>query len=195
MTVLCMVRHGQTDWNAEGKLQGSTDIPLNSNGIKQAELCAAYLKQEEWDIIISSPLSRAKRTAEIIQNQVEVPLIVMEDFIERHFGKAEGMTPAERKEHFPDQQYTNMETVEELTTRLQHGLMKINRKYSNQKVLLVAHGAVIHAILAANALDAEPLNHIRLENACLNNMVFHEDKWSIKEYNIIDHLHESEEVK
>ncbi|MFC5735095.1 histidine phosphatase family protein [Cytobacillus gottheilii] len=193
MTVLCIVRHGQTDWNAEGKLQGSTDIPLNMNGVKQAELCAAYLNQDKWDIILTSPLSRAKKTAEIIQNQVGVPLKVMEDFTERHFGKAEGMTPEERQQHFPDKNYTDMETVEELTPRLQEGLMRISREYPNQKVLLVAHGAVIHAILAANALDAELFNQIRLENACLNNMTFKEDKWSIKDYNVIHHLQESEE--
>lgn len=195
MTVLCIVRHGQTDWNAAGKLQGSTDIPLNEVGVKQAELCAARLKDEQWDIILTSPLKRAKKTAEIIQEQVNVPLEVMEEFTERHFGRAEGMTPDERKHHFPDSNYTNMETVDELTDRLQNGLMKVNKLYPKQKVLLVAHGAVIHAILAANSHDAAPYNGMRLENACLNNLIFQEDKWAIKEYNIIDHLNEGEAAK
>lgn len=88
MTEICFIRHGETDWNTAGKLQGRTDVPLNNTGVKQAEACSKFLNHSEWDIIITSPLARAKKTAEIIQQQLTIPLIEMEAFIEISFGDA-----------------------------------------------------------------------------------------------------------
>ena len=109
MTIICLVRHGETDWNAIGKLQGRTDIPLNETGIFQAEKCGEYLKESEWDFIITSPLNRAKQTAEIIKRKIDVPLLEMDHFVERHFGEAEGMTLQEISAAFPDKMYPNQE--------------------------------------------------------------------------------------
>lgn len=69
---ICLVRHGETEWNSEGILQGKTDIPLNDLGIQQAEECADYLSQFQWDVVITSPLKRAKQTAEIINKKINV---------------------------------------------------------------------------------------------------------------------------
>ena len=66
---ICIVRHGETDWNLDGRIQGQMDIPLNSNGRIQAELCATAINFEKWDVIVSSTLKRAKETAEIIANK------------------------------------------------------------------------------------------------------------------------------
>lgn len=96
MTRICLVRHGETDWNALGKLQGRTDIELNTTGRLQAEDCGRFLAATTWNLIITSPLQRAKRTAEIIQTYIHVPLIEMIAFIERSYGDAEGMSPEER---------------------------------------------------------------------------------------------------
>lgn len=63
---ICLVRHGETDWNKVGKIQGHTDIELNENGIRQAYACAEYLNNAPFELIITSPLKRAKQTAEII---------------------------------------------------------------------------------------------------------------------------------
>ncbi|MEI5870447.1 MULTISPECIES: Rid family hydrolase [Bacillus cereus group] len=68
MTVVCLIRHGETEWNAIGKLQGRENIDLNKYGKQQAEKCGLYLRENRWDVIISSPLSRAKQTAEIVSN-------------------------------------------------------------------------------------------------------------------------------
>ncbi|MGK0532507.1 histidine phosphatase family protein [Bacillus sp. 'calajunan'] len=88
MTVLCLVRHGETEWNATGKLQGRENIDLNKNGKQQAGKCGLYLRENRWDVIISSPLSRAKQTAEIINQYMLalVEIIEMENFIECDFG-------------------------------------------------------------------------------------------------------------
>lgn len=95
---ICFIRHGQTDWNKQGRLQGKTDIPLNDTGRKQAEACGKFLNAADYDVLICSPLQRAKETAQIINLHLILPLIEMDDFKERSFGDAEGMTMEERQE-------------------------------------------------------------------------------------------------
>ena len=109
MTAICLIRHGETDWNALGKLQGRTDIPLNETGKKQAKETGAFLKGSDWDVIITSPLRRAKETAEIINQYLGLEIIEMEDFIERNYGDAEGMPFEERMRLYPDKEYPNQE--------------------------------------------------------------------------------------
>ena len=72
--MIYVVRHGQTDWNLEHKLQGSSDIPLNKKGIEQAEEVAVKLSYEPIDLIICSPLLRAKQTAEVINRNRNIPI-------------------------------------------------------------------------------------------------------------------------
>lgn len=96
MTRICLVRHGETDWNALGMLQGKTDIPLNQKGINQAKECGEFLKSATWDVVVTSPLTRAKQTAEIVRRFIDKPLIELVEFIERDYGDAEGRTVEER---------------------------------------------------------------------------------------------------
>ena len=89
---ILVIRHGQTDWNALGKLQGKTDIQLNDIGRQQAKETIKLIKDENIDVIITSPLKRAKETAEIINKNFEVTIIEDNRLIERGFGKNEGLT-------------------------------------------------------------------------------------------------------
>jgi uncharacterized phosphatase len=91
-TILGLLRHGQTDWNIDLRLQGSTDIPLNETGRNQARLAASVLNREDWDVIIASPLSRAKDTADIVALEFGMNVVVVPELIERSFGVAEGLT-------------------------------------------------------------------------------------------------------
>src|SRR6056297_2314192 len=70
MTHICLVRHGETDWNLRGLVQGSTDIPLNERGYSQARAAGAYLAGEQWDYLYASPLSRAHKTAVTIGGEI-----------------------------------------------------------------------------------------------------------------------------
>ncbi|MFD6442842.1 histidine phosphatase family protein, partial [Peribacillus sp. NPDC060186] len=140
ITTICLVRHGQTDWNALGKLQGQTDIPLNELGKIQAQKCGKFLSKADWDVIITSPLKRAKETAEIISSYIEGPVIEKLEFIEKNFGAAEGMTADERESAFSDKVYPNQESQESLRDRLVNGLQEIQQEYPEKKVILVAHG-------------------------------------------------------
>ena len=92
LTTLALVRHGQTDWNAQRRLQGSTDIPLNDVGRGQARDAVAVLSGYEWDAIVSSPLSRAAETANLIAAGLGLGVDRrVPDLAERSFGPAEGM--------------------------------------------------------------------------------------------------------
>ena len=82
-----VTRHGQTDWNVQGKTQGRADIELNEVGIKQAKQTKEELKNIDIDLIICSPLKRAKKTAEIINEGRNIPIIFDDQIIERNFGE------------------------------------------------------------------------------------------------------------
>lgn len=88
---LYIIRHGQTDWNIQGKIQGQTDTVLNETGIKQAQIAKENLANTEFDLVICSPLKRAKQTAEIILKERNIPVIFDDRLKETYFGKLEGI--------------------------------------------------------------------------------------------------------
>ncbi|MCH1626394.1 histidine phosphatase family protein [Ferdinandcohnia quinoae] len=189
MTTICLIRHGETDWNAIGRIQGRTDIPLNEKGIRQAQLCRDFFKgSTEWDVIITSTLQRARQTAEIINESIGLSFLEMEEFVERGFGEVEGMTIEERTKLYPDGQYPNQEDVETLLNRLMSGLKKIQQEYENKKVLLVVHGAVINAILDEVSNGKLGYGKSRLRNASFSHIHFENGEWELQKYNQVSHL-------
>src|SRR5436305_12534 len=101
MTDLVLVRHGETEWNRLGRVQGLTDIPLNETGRRQAHQAGRRLSHEHWDGIASSPLARAAQTAEIIAREVGLPAPeLVEALVERNYGDAEGLTGEEIDRRF-----------------------------------------------------------------------------------------------
>ncbi|MEH7551111.1 MULTISPECIES: histidine phosphatase family protein [Bacillus] len=191
MTAICLVRHGETDWNAAKRIQGRTDIPLNDTGKWQAEQTGLYLKDAHWDVVISSPLSRAKETAHLILQHVHAPLVIMDDFIERDYGDAEGMSFEERQKLFPNKQYPNMEPLSALQDRMLEGIEKVRATYPDQRVIIVAHGAAIHALLTSLADEHMGIKDTRLENACLNYVEWTDGEWKVNDYNVVSHLTQS----
>jgi len=188
MTTIRLIRHGETNWNKEGRIQGKTDIPLNETGRIQAEECAASLKHSEWDIIISSPLKRAKQTAEIINKNLHLPIMEMSAFAERNYGDAEGMHFQERDKLFPNREYPNQESRASLTARVMDGIQTIHETYPHKKVLLISHGGAINAILAVLSDGKIGSGKTKLINASMSNIYHHEDKWHIKDFNQVTHL-------
>lgn len=190
MTQICIVRHGQTDWNLKGRLQGQTDIPLNDTGRKQAGECREFLKDMDWDVVVTTSLMRAKETAEIINEALNLPMIEMNDFKERYFGEGEGLTREVREKEYPGFVFPGMETKEELDERIEAGLKEISKQFPDKKVLMVSHGAVIHAIIKKYHLDGSKLEDFRLFNGCLTNLFFKKEAWNVDGYNVTDHLME-----
>lgn len=141
-------------------------------------------------MIISSPLSRAKKTAEIIQTYMETPLdiIEMDAFKERSFGKGSGLYFHEIQSLYPDRNYPGMESWEAFKTRIFQGLHQVHQEYPNQKILLVAHGAVINGILSVLSNGEIGSGKTKLINACITNIERLEDSWKVTNYNETSHL-------
>jgi 2,3-bisphosphoglycerate-dependent phosphoglycerate mutase len=91
------LRHGQTDWNAQGRIQGHTDVPLNATGVAQAQAAAGRLAGRGIDWIVSSPLARARATADFVAARLGLPVHLDDDLKERRFGAFEGMIADEVK--------------------------------------------------------------------------------------------------
>lgn len=157
-----LLRHGETDWNKQGRIQGHTDILLNENGKKQIALTAAGLAGicPNMDVILCSPLLRAKESAVIAAEQLHYPkdnIIEEPLLIERCFGEAEGLTAAEREERYPNYHYSDigyvfpgMELYEELIERADRVFRKITDIYKDKgNILAVSHGALLAAIITA----------------------------------------------
>ena len=142
-----IIRHGQTDWNKQSLLQGTKDIPLNEAGIKQAEEVREALKNENIDVVFCSPLIRTRKTAEVILEGRDIPVIYDERIVERCFGAAEGKSTAEidfNATWIPGQppMYEGMETFEMLLDRISGFFDDIYEKYKDKTVLVVTHGGV-----------------------------------------------------
>lgn len=166
---LYLIRHGETDWNKQGRFQGREDIPLNENGIMQAKICGKALQRERFAAVITSPLVRAKKTAEIIAETIGIKnVIVDEDLIERDFDKISGMLPEERKAFLASGKVDNKEPWEVLLKRMMKCIKKYAKLFYNENIILVSHGASIRAVLD-NFTDGEiGKKNIRLKNTCIS---------------------------
>ena len=140
------VRHGQTDWNVEHRIQGRVDIPLNETGRQQAVEMREKLKDIQFDVIFTSPLVRAKETAEIItEAHVGTPLVIADELAERNFGEFEGKD--NNGDYYGLWQHDNTdtpggETPKDLESRVFPFLDRIRQQYKGKNILLVAHGGI-----------------------------------------------------
>jgi broad specificity phosphatase PhoE len=159
-TKISLVRHGVTDWNHAGRVQGRSDIPLAPEGQRQAEAVAERLAGESWDAIYSSPLQRAYQTALAIsrrtgQTQVRTDLRLLE----RQMGEAEGMPDLDLPALWPGVPWDSipgMEPVERLATRAHEALAEIATRHPGGRVICVAHGSLISAFLRSLAPPGVP---------------------------------------
>ena len=136
MTTLLLVRHGETDWNADGRLQGQTDRPLSEFGRRQARQLAEELAGEELDAIYASDLARARETAQIVAERLELPVAFDPDLREKDWGNWEGLTGVERD---------RVEFVGESTAAHQERTLRALRRIAEQhpdggRILVVTHG-------------------------------------------------------
>ena len=163
-----VTRHGQTDWNVQGKTQGRADIELNEVGIKQAKQTKEELKNVDIDLIICSPLKRAKQTAEIINEGRNIQIIFDNQIIERNFGEFEGKKIKfdEFWDYNAHPRYQRAETIQEIISRISNFLDKIKEEYKDKNVLLVTHGGVSIAI---NCYFKGIPEDGKLINYCLHN--------------------------
>jgi len=153
MTNFFLVRHGETDWNRVGRIQGATDIPLNDTGRDQARTTGAKMQGRKWDVIVSSPLSRAMETASIIASCIGLPEPTpVSDIVERNYGEAEGMTGPELEAFYPeDTPVPGRETRDAVKVRVLAAMHSIAAANKGKNVIIVAHGGVIRAVLQSTS--------------------------------------------
>lgn len=181
-----LLRHGQTDWNINFLLQGVTDIPMNETGIEQVKLAAQAIRPEDWDVVLTSPLSRARQTAEIIAELVGFPEIIEQELlIERSFGEAEGLSHEQWRA-----KYSNLDVIPggesrtQLNERSQLLLDTVSSELSGKRVLAISHGALIRALLATVSNNELPRDGERLGNASLNIVSHFESTWKVLNYSL-----------
>ena len=165
MTTLLLVRHGETDWNAAGRLQGHTDRPLNDHGRRQALALADRLAGERVDAIYASDLLRAKETAEIVGGQLGLPVVTDPDLREKDWGTWEGLTPDERAAV-----ELRGESTQEHRDRVMRAVRRIVERHPGQRVVVVTHGGSLRRVQSATLGMALPV----IEN-CAVWAVVHED--------------------
>jgi uncharacterized phosphatase len=145
---LALIRHGETDWNRELRLQGTTDIPLNDTGRDQAYAAVEPLAAQQWDAVVSSPLARARETAQIIAAGLDIRLGATYDLlIERAYGAAEGATAEVIAERWPDKQYPGQESLESVVDRGTRALEQIAADLGGARTVIVCHGTLIRYTL------------------------------------------------
>jgi broad specificity phosphatase PhoE len=157
VTTILLARHGETDWNREGRFQGHADPPLNETGRAQAAELAAELKDVELAAIYSSPLRRALETARMVAAEHGLEPIPVDALREVDVGSWQGLTRAEIEAQFPeqfarwldyDQGWEDGESYEEMGRRVVAALLALAATHDGQRILVVTHGGPIRAAFA-----------------------------------------------
>lgn len=179
---LLVTRHGQTNWNIEGKIQGSVDNLLNDEGINQAERAREIIKNTKIDLIICSTLTRAKQTAEILNKDRDIRIMYDSRIAERNYGEYEGrktseVNIAEFFEYYKNKPCRNGESIQDLFNRIFGFLDDLKQNYNNyNRILLVSHGDVSRAINCYFNGIPEDGN---VQNLMINNCEFVEYEFNI----------------
>jgi broad specificity phosphatase PhoE len=155
-TTILLVRHGETDSNAEGRIQGQTNTPLNARGRGQAQALADRLAGEPVTAVYSSDLDRARETAEILAARLDLPVVLDPALRERHFGSWEGKTIDEIEARWPgawqqwrngDEAWADVEDHIALAERIRGAIRRLADVHPGEQIVVVAHGGVIRVIL------------------------------------------------
>jgi uncharacterized phosphatase len=175
MTELYLVRHGETDWNRQHRIQGLTDIPLNETGREQARAAGRLLARRDWDGILASPLSRAMDTAAIIAEETDLAAPEpMPALVERNYGEGEGLDFAEINRRYPDRAAVpGQETRDEVIARVVPALRELAAARPGQSLIVVSHGGAIRGALMA----ADPAgSHGMITNGSVHSFRIEDDQ-------------------
>jgi len=201
-TRFCLVRHGETDWNAERRLQGHTDIDLNQHGEAQAAQMAKAIKaiDLQFDVLYTSDLQRAARTAGAIESLFNTKAVVNPSLRERHLGVLQGVRTDEAPQREPELWKSHMsrdihqdlrggESIAKFAQRIQTALETIRQEHVGKTILLVSHGGALDMMyrLASNQpLEAEKA--VSVPNASLNWISHDGNVWKVDRWADTTHL-------
>ncbi|WP_372647976.1 histidine phosphatase family protein [Draconibacterium sp.] len=199
-TEITIIRHGETVWNRQKRIQGQRNSKLSENGITQAQLVAKALAKREFDVLVSSDLERAVETANIINKQLVLPHEYNANLRERLFGIFEGKNFAEIEEKYPEEfrrfkerdagfVVPGGESIEQMYKRVTSEIEAISRKYKDQKVLIVSHGLVLEMMMYKTFnLKLDEPRAFSINNSSISSFYIDGDNWFLKEWGVIEHL-------
>ncbi|MET0382787.1 MAG: histidine phosphatase family protein [Burkholderiaceae bacterium] len=202
-TQLIAVRHGETAWNVESRLQGQLDIPLNDRGREQARHTAHALSDARPDIVVSSDLARAQATAQAIASANQVPLMLDAGLRERSFGSFQGLTHAEVAARWPEQSTRwksrdpdfspgGGESLRVFYARCVEATLRIVQAHAGRTIVLVAHGGVLDCLYrAASRIPLDAQRIWALDNAAINRLLHTDSGLTLVGWNDTSHLLDS----
>jgi len=199
-TIFIVVRHGETRWNVETRIQGHSDSELTGNGVAQAQALAARLAGEPIEALISSDLGRAMDTARVISGRIGLPVVADARFRERSFGAGEGMTYADVDKAFPgafarirnvdpDFVIPGGESRRQFHERVRAACDDLARRHAGRTVLVVTHGGVLATFFRhVHGIAIHAAHAIPIGNAAYNVLSHDGRAWCVVSWDDDDHL-------
>lgn len=205
-TQIVLIRHGQTQWNWEGRIQGHLDSPLTETGLSQAKSLAKRMKSEKFAAIYSSDLGRARQTASCIAEKKGQPVLIDPRLRERHLGIFQGHLKKELKIKFPDEfehyhtHHANYaipegESPKQFSDRCIECFEQLAEKYPGEQILIVAHGGVLNNLLKYTlGIPIEAPRHFLSINTAINIFSYQADHhtWMLELWGDTYHLRKLE---
>ncbi len=200
MTRFIAIRHGETRWNVEARIQGHGDSPLTETGVAQADAIAQRLAGEKFDRIIASDLARAHETAKRIAALSGHAVGVDQRLRERNFGAGEGLSYDEIDRLYPgafsrarvtdpDYRIPGGESRRDFHERVVSTVEAIARRHAGETVVLVTHGGVLSTLYRhVHSIALEKAHAIAITNASFNSLAFDGSRWRVDTWNCTRHL-------
>jgi len=204
-TRICFIRHGETDWNVERRIQGQIDIPLNETGRAQALAMAFNAAHHNFDAIYSSDLMRARDTANMLAARRGLDIKILPQLRERHFGIFQGLTAAEGKVNQPeahtryivrdpDYDFVTGESMHSLAARVETAVHEMMHHHAGHTIAAITHGGVLDILYRIST--GKPLHEPRdfnIPNCALNWFRFDQLGWHLEAWD--DHHYLAKVIK
>ena len=200
MGIIYITRHGETEWNAEGRIQGHTDVPLSERGREQAQMLARRLSRVRIDAAYSSDLSRAAETARVALVERDISIDFTEELREYNKGVFEGLTETEYRDKYPELYEPSMandldfappngETIRETSARLDGIVQRVKWTHMDENVLIVGHGGSLRAgIVSLLDLPLQANWKFAMHNCSLTVIYTYPDNAVMHLYNDTSHI-------
>jgi broad specificity phosphatase PhoE len=200
MSLIYLVRHGQTDWNREKIFRGHADRPLNDHGLREARAVADFLSGQPVNFIYASPLKRAMQTAEPLAEQRDMKVEVLPGVIDLDFGEWSGMPMKEVKDKYPDiyqdfikhpekAEFPGGESLREAQERAMKAVREVAERHPDMTGAIVTHRVICKIIiLGLLGLDVSHFWEISQDTACINLFEYKNDRVVIRYINESCHI-------
>lgn len=201
-TRLIIIKHGETEWNLEGRIQGHMDSPLTESGRVQAEAIATSLQTVEVNALYSSDLGRAYSTAQVVSHKTGQDILTDKRLRELHLGKFEGLTEEEVRKRFPEEYvylkkaepdyiYPGEESKKQFSLRVISCLEKLMGKHQGEQIVVITHlGALSRLIRYTLGMPVVGSNEYKICNAALNIFSYENKRWQLEIWGDLSHLTE-----